>query len=183
MEYYQPHLILNYLIYFLIVWFFIASFSTKKSKVNLNIFIMYVVNISFLPEIKSSFDSAFYLDEYIGTVEFLVSIDVFFGLVMFASNKDKDKYMWKQWALLCFAITCHSMILYDLTVSQSWLTGKFYTYYDELIIIIGLLQIWVSRDGIFATISRLQSFDHRIFFHGLFHHKLLFKSKKRDSKT
>jgi len=162
MEYYQPQLIVKCLIYFLVLWFFIASFSDKDKRVNLVIFAMYLFNVVTIKEIHFNINSPEYMAEYIKITRFLVATDVFFGLVMYAVNKHKlNNYVYKQWALLGFVVLCHSMILWDLTISQSWLTGRFYTYYDELIIIIGLLQVWVSRDGILNVISRVQDSGYR----------------------
>lgn len=184
MQYYQPHLIVEYLIYFLIVWFFIASIDGENRKVNLVIFAMYTTNILLLNKINLDVNSTEYFFAYIESVKFLVFIDVFFGLVMYAINKNNlTKYLWKQWGLLAFVVTCHFMILWDLSISQSWLTGKFYTYYDELIIIVGLLQVLVSRDGILTAIGRLQKFDYGVFVRVICSGKLLFKRKKREIKA
>jgi hypothetical protein len=184
MNFYQPHLITGYLIYFLIVWFFLVSLSGKGERVNLVIFFMYVVNITYIDKINLDINSPEYLLAYIEVERFLVGVDVFFGLVMYALNKDAfTKYAWKQWSLLAFVVTCHFMILWDLSISQSWLTGKFYTYFDELIIIAGLLQMWVSRDGILTAISRLQKFDYGFFVRAIRGGKLLFKRKKREIKA
>jgi len=180
MEYYQPHLIVKYMVYFLLVWFFIILLSKKNRKTNVVLFAMYLINSFWFKEIKAEFDTVEYINEYIINKEFIAGIDVFLGLVIYALNKDNlTKYVWRQWGILAFVVTCHSMILYDLTISQSWLTGKFYTYYDELIIIAGLLQVWVSRDGILTSIRRVQSFDYNVWVRDIYSSKVHFPSKKR----
>lgn len=61
-----------------------------------------------------------------------------------------DEHAWKQALLLAFATIYHSMILLYLT-TDSTLTKEivvfFYTWYDESIILIGLIQLLVSADG------------------------------------
>ena len=87
MEYYQPQLIVKCLIYFLVLWFFIASFSDKDKRVNLVIFAMYLFNVVTIKEIHFNINSPEYMAEYIKITRFLVATDVFFGLVMYAVNK------------------------------------------------------------------------------------------------
>ena len=173
---YQPHLIVEYMVYFLVVWFFIASFSKGEQKINLVIFIMYLVNTWWFQPIPYDYLSTEYRDQYIANKEFLVLIDVFFGLLMLGVSMNKlNTYLAKQYAILSFAVLCHCMLLWDKTISQSFITGFFYTYYDELIIIVGILQVWVSRGGILGVIGRLQDFDYRIFIHNIRSNKTIHK--------
>lgn len=61
-----------------------------------------------------------------------------------------DSVIWKHCTLLSFATITHFMVLlYLITTSQITenLTFFFYNWYDELIIIIGLLQMAVSYNG------------------------------------
>ena len=54
--------------------------------------------------------------------------------------------------LLAFAVTCHIMLLYDLTKGSNAISNIFYSYYDELIITIGIAQIMAATNG-FITAS------------------------------
>lgn len=180
MEYYQPHIIVKFMAYFLFVWFFIALLSKKQTKTDLPLLVLYMVNAIWIKDIASPFDSVSYINEFISNKEFLIGIATAFGLLILALNKNNlNKYSRRQFGLLGFVVLCHSMILWDLTMSQSWLTGMFYTYYDELIIIIGLLQVWVSRGGILSVISGVQSFNYRVWFRGIYSNKVYFTRTKR----
>lgn len=69
-----------------------------------------------------------------------------------------DKIAWKQALLLAFATLCHIMIIYDLTIASSIFSLFFYSFYDELIITVGILQMMVSYDGFITALGRLQEF-------------------------
>jgi len=64
-----------------------------------------------------------------------------------------DKDAWKHLLLLAFAVLCHIMIIYRLTIEYTMLSHWFYSYYDELLILIGLSQMVVSRDGFRESLS------------------------------
>ena len=180
MEWYQPHLVVKYLVYFLLVWFFIGLFSKGQFKTNVILFSMYLVNTFWFKEITASYPSIEYVNQYILNKEFLVGIDVFFGLLLIAINKsDLNNYDFKHFGLIGFLVLCHFMILWHLTMGKSWFTGIFHACYDELIIIIGLLQVWVSRDGIFNAISRIQDSDYRFWFRDIHSGKIHLPRKKR----
>lgn len=184
MEYYQPHLIVKYLVYFLMVWFFIASFSKRDRSINIIIFVMYAFNTWWFEPITFNYLSQEYRDQFILNKEFLVQVDVVFCLVMMVVNiKKPSAYLFKQWLLLSFVVLCHYMILWDLTMGKSSITGFFYTFYDELIIIVGILQVWVSRDGILGIVSRVQSFNYRILLSSICSRKNLFKRKTSKVKA
>ena len=59
-----------------------------------------------------------------------------------------DKLAFKHVILLSFATITHIMVIYDTTIESSYFSLFFYSYYDELIITIGLLQMAVSYDGL-----------------------------------
>ncbi len=83
-----------------------------------------------------------------------------------------DKLAWKQALLLAFAVLCHLMIIYDLTretivggiffleMIPPSISAFFYSYYDELIITVGLLQMLVSYNGFIRALDSLQSLLH-----------------------
>ena len=177
---YQPHLIVKYLVYFLFVWFFISLFSRKNRGTNITLFSMYLINSFWFKEIGAEWGTIEYKAEYILNKEFIATIDTFFGLMIFALNKSKlSKCSRRQFELIGFVVLCHCMVLLHLTVGKSWLTVMFYSYYDELIIIGGLLQIWVSRDGTLTVIRRAKSFNYRLWVRHVYSSKVYFSRKKR----
>lgn len=94
-----------------------------------------------------------------------------------------DKVAWKHALLLAFAVMCHTMIIYDLTKNSSIISNFFYSFYDELIIMIGLLQMAVSYDGLIGALDKLQELLHRISFCSYNTYKSLFKQEKRKGET
>ena len=89
-----------------------------------------------------------------------------------------DKIAWKQALLLAFAVLCHSMIIYDLSIASSWFTLFFYSYYDELIITVGLLQMMVSYDGLIRALDNLQE----LLFSGVSHNNGSFQGLSAQEK-
>ena len=82
-----------------------------------------------------------------------------FSLTMFLIF---DKLAWKQALLLAFATICHIMINYDLTIASSIFSLFFYSFYDELIITIGVLQMTVSYNGINIALRNVR--EHLLRF-------------------
>jgi len=65
-----------------------------------------------------------------------------------------DKYAVRQAFALIFATLCHVMVLSSLLSGH---VGFFFSWYDELIIATGLLQIMVTYDGLTGAFSNLQN--------------------------
>jgi hypothetical protein len=72
-----------------------------------------------------------------------------------------DKTALKQALLLAFATICHGMIVYHLTIAPSLFSLFFYSFYDELIVVVGILQIMVSYDGVITAFSNAKEFISR----------------------
>ena len=80
-----------------------------------------------------------------------------------------DKKASKQAVLLAFAVSVHTVVLYELTgqnIYFSTISTTIYTWYDELIITIGLLQMMVSYNGFINAFSSLQRLLYRVVFCG-----------------
>jgi len=69
----------------------------------------------------------------------------------------------KQAILLSFAVLCHIVVVYDLTVQPYYITNLFCVWYVELIILVGLLQMAVSYNGFIGSLSNLQGIIRRFF--------------------
>ena len=111
-------------------------------------------------------DDLFPVADYISSLELSIDIDVITGLLMIPLL-NIEKVAIKQATLLAFAVLCHTMILYDLTIASSLFSNFFYDFYDELIIIVSILQMVVSRDGIYTAIRRAQGFIYGVWFRRL----------------
>lgn len=101
-------------------------------------------------------------------------------LVMF-SNIDKKAE--KQALILVFAVVCHFVIIYDLIINSSWFTNLFYSFYGELIIVIGLLQMAVSWDAFNGTLNRISRFIDRFSSRSVDFTKSFLKQTKSEKKT
>ena len=80
-----------------------------------------------------------------------------------------DKTSYKQAFLLFFALTCHTMVILHLITKSYfawWISLPFYSHYKELIIMVCILQMVVSGNGLRgATINAyrfLQILLHRV---------------------
>jgi len=89
-----------------------------------------------------------------------------------------DKVAWKQALLLAFATLCHIMIILQLTEAPSIFSLFFYSFYDELIIIVGILQMMVSHDGLITALGRLQDYIPRLTFNNRGYSASVSSSKK-----
>jgi hypothetical protein len=93
------------------------------------------------------------------------------------------KPAFKQSALLAFATLCHTMLLYDLTITSTQVTNFFYNWYEELIVMIGLLQMAVAHDGFTSALNRVRESIYRLRVGGHGYTKALSKQQKRKAKT
>lgn len=168
--------------YIIAVYFFvILVFSEPKYRVHSAIILLFtILNIYFKMPTSTS------LEEYVFNRNVNILWDGAAG-VLLAFSMVFDRLAGKQALILAFAILCHSMIIYDLTMTQSWFSGFFYTFYGELIILAGLLQMGVSYNG-FTTaydnalckLQRLVSWTE-LHYNNL--RKGLLARKKREIKT
>ena len=92
-----------------------------------------------------------------------------------------DKKSSKQALLLAFAVTVHTVVLWDQDIHSSLISSMVYYWYDELIITIGLLQMMVSYNGFINAFSNLQDLLYRAVLcgHGLGKSLLARKEKAR----
>ena len=146
------------LLYVITVYFlFISIFGGSCNRIHaVIIFLASALNILFqLPEANT-------LEQYVYNKNVFVLWDgaTAFILTMFLVF---DKSAWKQALILAFAVLCHIMIVYDLTISSSWFSVFFYNFYDELIIVAGILQLTVSYDGFTRSLNNLQGLLFRWF--------------------
>ena len=121
----------------------------------------------------------------------LILIDSATGLIL-VTNRFITRYSCKLASTVAFAVLCHSMILlYKSTNSldiKAFVFGFYYNY-DELILMVGVLQLLVSYDGGFLsgirkTTKSFRGFTvrHRWSYGRSVHYfKSLLTRKKRES--
>lgn len=172
----NPHLIAANLSYISLVWFlFLTLFDSYKYKpVHFLLFVAW-----YLYSFCIYFD-LFDVMNYIESKEVLIMIDGATALAI-TIFLFRDANAERQAVILAFAVTCHTVIIYHLTISKWWLTQPFYTYYDELIIMVGISQMLVSYNGIIRSLRNLQALLHRFSFYSYRIGKGLFKSKEGGS--
>lgn len=172
---YEPHLIAANLSYVLMVWFFILTI-TKINKEFLSSAILFLVWSYYVFLIHNDkFNSL----NFEVTTNALIMIDGVTALIM-TTILTKDRLAWKHALILSFAVLCHIMILLNLKTQSA---GFFYTWYDELIILVGLLQMGVSYNGFITSFSNLQKLLSRFMLYCHSFSKGLSGQTKRNRKT
>lgn len=133
-----------------LLFVFIAGFASSKYRHGaIVVFIFSSINIMLTPLMQSL--------EYVAALEILIKIDAITVLFLCLSCKS-NKFSIQQAILLTFATVCHAMLLYELTISSNYISDLFYNYYDELIILVGILQIMAARNGIISAYTRVREY-------------------------
>ena len=117
----------------------------------------FVILISCFIAINIPSAKGYSFEEFIRIVQVSVLID---GLTALSLSMILllDRVAFKQVLLLSFATVTHIMVIYDTTIESSYFSLFFYSYYDELIITVGLLQMAVSYDGLRGACVNLHRF-------------------------
>jgi hypothetical protein len=119
---------------------------------------MAFVNILFV-DVFGLVDSLSYLE----SKAVLIKYDGAFAVCM-TMFLVKDRLACKHSILLAFAVLCHTMILWDLQITSSFVSLFFYSWYDELIILVGILQMAISRNGLNSALRGIRQHILRISF-------------------
>ncbi len=164
-------------IYFLLI----AILGDSRYKIHAFIICMFSM-LAFItaPDIGDEILRASTKDEYIKDVGISVLWDGATALIL-TMFMVFDRVAWKQALLLAFAVLCHSMIIYDLTIVSSWFSFLFYNWYDELIIAVGLLQVGVSYNGFTTALSNLRELLLRTYHFFNRSYQSLFTQTKREN--
>jgi hypothetical protein len=141
------------LCYLLVAYFlFILCFGGGNNRIHAAIiFLASALNVIF--ELPASTDLASYI--YNRNISVLWDGATALILAMFLIF---DKGAWKQASLLAFATVCHIMIICHLTIAPSIFSLFFYSFYDGLIITIGILQMMVSYDGLTSAFRNVREY-------------------------
>jgi len=153
---------------------FITVFGSRDVKTHAVIIFLSSIIVVFSP-LGPSFDAASYIEKK----EVYILNDGVAALIL-TMFLYVDKTAWKQALLLAFATLCHIMII--LSIKQAH-AGFFYTWYDELIIAVGLLQMMVSYDGFINALSNLQGLLLRTYHYFNRSYQDLFVRKDGGKRT
>ena len=153
---YKPHLIAAYMSYPLLVWFIVASIVIFLSREDkpwcLLVLVFYWGFYSFVIYNKL-FDQFGYIENKEKLIYFDGAVAASMTFLLYI-----DKVAWKHALILGFATLCHVMIILDLSIHSSFFSNFFYVWYDELIIMVGLLQIMVSFNGFISAYTKALCF-------------------------
>ena len=133
-----------------LMFVFTATFGNSEYRHGaIVVFIFSLVNIMLAPFMRGL--------DYVQALEVLIKIDAITVLFLCLSYKF-NKFSMQQAVLVAFATICHAMLLYELTISSNYISDLFYSYYDELIILVGVLQIMAAKDGIISAYTRVRRY-------------------------
>jgi len=172
-----------YIVYIMAFYFsFMFLFGDRQDKVHAFIISLFaLLNIFTSIEISTSTDQS-YVSAFIEDTHISILWDGATALIL-TMFMVFDKTAWKQAILLAFAVLCHTMIIYNLTMQSFWLSLFFHSYYVELITLTGLLQIMVSYNGFIRAFNNLQELLLRTILYCNRGIKSLLTQTKRKSKT
>ena len=163
-------------VYFL----FIALFGNRENKYH-----SVIIFISCLLPILSPLEKHLDSDGYIVIVSTCLSLDSFTALIL-VLGLGIDKTAWKQALLLAFATLCHIMVILHLSTDLyfMWFISKpFYLNYSGLLVIIGILQMMVSYDGLINALSNLQELLLRTYHYCDRSYQGFFTRKDSEKRT
>jgi len=170
-----------------IYFIFILLAGDSKYKRHSLVLVVYSVVYFFMPSLDQ--DSLTYKADYLQAVDISMMIEGAAGLAMayFLSKDSLAKY---HAGILVFAIVCHFMVYYKIKGDPEWIQAiayGFHAFYDELIIIVGLLQMAVSKNGITTAYNNAPGkLQNLVFWAGVCSNHLrksLLSRKKREIKT
>ena len=145
----KPQLIAVFLSYPLFLWFLFISCYASKKYIKQSIVITVAWCFYCCCFIFSLFDPLSFKE----MIYILILIDIGTGLIL-VTDRFISTYSCKLAITVAFAVLCHSMILLYKTTSSlevKVLTFGFYTYYDELIAMVAILQLLVTFNDGFAS--------------------------------
>ncbi len=165
-----------FIVYIMVAWFLILSFSDKNYFLcSITILIASVSNI-LIVDVFDLTEAMTYVEEQ----GLLIKLDGLAAVILTAIYI-KDKLAFKMSLLLAFSVLCHVMLVYNLTVHSGFVSNLFYAWYDELIITIGILQMVISRNGIISALRNIRGNILWISFYSWCHSKSLFTRKRSEA--
>jgi len=170
-----------------IYFIFILLAGDSKYRWHSSVLVVYSFIYFLMPELDTS--SPTYKADYLQAVDvsMLIEISAALAMVCFLS---KDRLAKFHAMILVFAIVCHVVVYCNIKEDPEWIQAiayGFYAIYDELIILVGLMQMAVSYNGFITAYNnrswKLQSFMHWCCRRTSHFRKGLFSRKKREIKA
>ncbi len=148
------------IVYMMVIWFSVLLFSKKDYFLCSIIILLSCISNIVVVDLLNLTLTMDYFEER----GFLIKLDGLTAIILTALYYH-DKLALKMSLLLAFSVLCHTMIIYDLTVHSSFFSNLFYSWYDELIITVGILQMVISRDGITSALRNIREHLLRFSFY------------------
>ena len=166
------------IVYLMVLWFSILLFSDKKyfwcSVIVLASSLSNIIIVDWLELTEPM--------SYIQEQGFLIKLDGLTAIVL-TSFYLIDKLALRMSLLLAFSVLCHIMITYHKMDVSSFLVFVFYFWYDELIMMIGIIQMLVSMNGINSALRKIRDYILRAKFYCYCYSKSIFLYKKSGART
>ena len=170
-----------------IYFIFILAFGDSRYKAHSFLLVTYSFIYFLMPELNV--ESTTYRNDYLLQVNASMLIEGAAGLAMICILLF-DRLARYHALILAFAVTCHFMVYCDIQGDPKWIltiASGFYVFYDELIILVGVMQMAVSYNG-FTTASintprKLQGVISWFYVCNNNLRKCLSKRKKRETKA
>jgi len=166
------------IVYMMAAWFAVLLFSDKKYFICSIIILLSCLSNILIVDVFELTEPMSYVDEK----GFFIKLDGITAVILTAFYA-RDKLALKMSGLLIFSVICHTMIIYHLTAHPSFVSNFFYTWYDELITTIGLLQMVISRDGITSALGSIRIHLLRISFYTWCYSKSYTSFKRSGAKS
>jgi len=181
MDYYEFSLMVR--IYFpiltIILFSIIVLFGNNQGRIHSFIICVMCVVYFLMPTLPEGLTDEDYRVAFADSayISILINFCTALAMTMFLST---DKGALKHALILCFAITINVMVIYDIE-SKSY--GLFSLYFNELLILVGILQIWNSSNGLTAAYGNISELLRRIYVYSYNIGASLLARKKRETKT
>ena len=170
-----------------IYFIFILLSGDSKYKRHALVLVVYSAIYYFMPSLDQT--SLTYKESYMQDVNVSMLIEGAAGYAMLCCLPF-DRLAKFHALTLAFAVLTHCMVYCYLKESPEWIQTiayGFHAFYDELIILVGLLQMAVSYNGIITAynnaLRKLQSLVLRNKLYSSYLRKGLLSRKKREIKT
>jgi len=170
-----------------IYFIFVLILGDSRYKRHSLVLVLYSIVYYFMPELDQT--SLTYKASYMQDVSVSMMIEGAAGFAMVLSMPF-DRLAKHQAVILVFAVTCHAMVYCHYQEDPQWILPiayGFQAFYDELIILVGLMQMAVSYNGLITAYSNaLRKLQGFVFLAGVcsnYLRKSLSARKKREIKT
>ena len=162
-----------------IIFSIIVLFGDDKGRIHSFIICVMCVIYFFMPEMPEGLTVEEYRKAFSKSAYIAVLINGATGLAMTMFLRLDDKAL-KHAIILCFAVTVNVMVIFYI---ESKTYGFFALYFNELLILISILQIGISRNGLSTALCNISELLRGTYVYSNDISKNLLAREKRETKT